>query len=364
LYGITLLRMKTENDKSLIIKDPISIKPLTTCLNDTSATYKFYWFISLLEEVENKNFLIKKQDIFAGMIANSWYTINYFKLSFGKQDRLERAAEQILINEGLHIDEKKSQIVSVLKKTQHPGTLKALRYFDGEVPHRFLSPWFSKDKGNKKKVYARSKSFENDCIYAIDEHNIIINPKWIAYLYHNSGILKQFCYWRLGLYLQKHNPNVPDIPNKLIREPKRKSLIKQRKEFWDIVINHHGSLNCIYTKKQLTVGNYAVEHFIPHAFVSHDLMWNLIPADKSFNSRKGDKLPSFDEYFESYYDLQIIALETISSLLPKSKFLEDYLSIIPDLNLMTIDKTAMKDLFKNNIQPLITIAGNNGFEYM
>lgn len=345
--------------------DPLSINLLAACLNDTSATYKFYWFISLLEEIEKENFLIKKLDLFAGMIANSWYTINYFKLSFGKQDRLERAVEQILVNEKLHIDEKKHEIKNALKNTKHIDTIRTLRYFDGEVPHRFLSPWFKKDKGNKQEIYTLSQSFENGCLYAVNEQEIIINPQWFTYLLQNSGILKQFCYWKLSLYLQRHNPNVPDIPNKLVREPKRKSLIKQRKEFWDIVINHHGSLNCIYTKKPLTVGNYAVEHFVPHAFVSHDLIWNLIPADNNFNSQKSDKLPSFDEYFESYYDLQIIALQTISELLPKSKFLEDYLSFIPDLNLFNeINKDVVKELFKNNIQPLITIASNNGFEFM
>ncbi|WP_367268579.1 HNH endonuclease domain-containing protein [uncultured Pedobacter sp.] len=40
-------------------------------------------------------------------------------------------------------------------------------------------------------------------------------------------------------------------------------------------------------------GSFAVEHFIPYAFVSHDLIWNLIPADPSFNSRKNNKLPGW-----------------------------------------------------------------------
>ena len=56
--------------------------------------------------------------------------------------------------------------------------------------------------------------------------------------------------------------------------------VNQRKNFWDIVVNELGSVDCIYTGKRLTIGNYAVEHFIPYAFVSHDLIWNLIPADK------------------------------------------------------------------------------------
>ena len=32
--------------------------------------------------------------------------------------------------------------------------------------------------------------------------------------------------------------------------------------------------------------NFALDHFIPHAFVSHDLIWNLLPIEKRFNSIK------------------------------------------------------------------------------
>lgn len=214
-------------------------------------------------------------------------------------------------------------------------------------------------------MYNLSSSFQNDCLYSVDENHIILNPRWIDYLNHNSGILKQFCYWRLSLYLQKHNPNIPDIPNKLVKEPLRKSLNRHRKEFWDLVISQHGTINCIYTGKPLTVGNYAVEHFIPYAFVSHDLMWNIIPSDQSFNSTKSDKLPNVDEFFEPYFNLQIAVLETILKLSPKNRFLEDYLSFIPDLKLIgTPDKKLIKELFQDNINPLITIASNNGFEFM
>ena len=51
------------------------------------------------------------------------------------------------------------------------------------------------------------------------------------------------------------------------------------------------------------IGDYAVEHFIPFQFVTHDLMWNLIPSSPSFNSLKGDKLPDLNLYFKSFYEL-------------------------------------------------------------
>ena len=46
---------------------------------------------------------------------------------------------------------------------------------------------------------------------------IEINEEWIKYLNQNIKVLKDFCYWNLVIFLQAKNPNVPDIPNKLIK---------------------------------------------------------------------------------------------------------------------------------------------------
>ena len=321
--------------------------------------------MSILEAVEKGHHQIKKQGLFAGMVANAWYTINYFNLSFGKQDRLQRAIKQILSLEHIAIDAKKEQIIETLSRTAKPDTIRHLRYFDGEVPYRFLSPWFSRIKGSKHEIYQLSQDFSNDCLYTLNEHEVIINPKWIAYLTENSGILKAFCYWHLCIYLQKHNPNVPDIANKLFKRPQRSGLLKQRKEFWDIVINKSGPVKCIYTDTYLHLNAYAVEHFVPFAFVSHDLIWNLIPADKRFNSSKSDKLPIMDKHFDAYFELQELAMKTIFDVSPANKLLQDYLTILPDLNaLNSLNRDTLKIRFRENIQPLITIAANNGFQYM
>ena len=346
----------------------LPINLLASCFNSTSATYKFYWFISLIEAVDHGRYQINKQDLFAGMMANAWYTVNYFNVSFGKQDQLQRAIEQLIALENLSIDTKKPAIVEKLKASDNTVTHRLLRYFDGEVPYRFLSPWFLNTKGDRKQIYQLSQSFSNDTLYAVNELEVIINPKWIPYLSQNSGILKSFCYWHLSLYLQKHNPNVPDIPNKLIKPPLRNSLTKQRKDFWDLVIQHNGPVNCIYTKRALDIGNYAVEHFVPYAFVSHDLLWNLIPADKNFNSSKCDKLPSMSRHFDRYCDLQVLGLTTVLSNAHNrttEKLLQDYLTFIPDLNDFTsLDPNILKARFKDNVGPLITIASNNGFEFL
>lgn len=340
---------------------PIAL--LAASFNNTSATYKYYWLLSILSELEEGNTVIPKHRLFAGMISAAWYTVNYFHISFGKQDQLQRAIGRIRELEDITIDEKQETVKQKIISSLNPLTARTIRYFDNEVPHRYLSPWFPESKGNRSEIYQRSADFENNCPYALDEQNITINPLWHTYLIQHVGILKAFCYWHLSLYLQKHNPNVPDIPNKLIKPAKRNSLLNQRR-FWNTVIDHTGPLECIYTQKKLIHGNFAVEHFIPYAFVSHDLIWNLIPADPSFNSRKNNKLPRTEDYFDGFYQLQKTALEIMSENYPKEPIMDEYLSLFPHGDANRLSETDLRRKFLDNIEPLLIIANNNGFEYM
>ena len=348
---------------NLPIQPGLPIHLLSACFNNTSATYKYYWFLSIIQSVEEDKTVILKKELFARMISNAWYTVNYFHISFGKQDKLQRAIEFVKDYELLTIDAARNAIFHRLSATTNAQSLRELRHFDNQVPHRFLSPWFP--GMNRARIYSASGYFENQCLYSLNPDSIVINAGWITYLTENSRVLKDFCYWNLALYLQAKNPNVPGIPGKLIKPATRNSLADQRRNFWDIVLKELGSIDCIYTGKKLTVGNYAVEHFIPFSFVTHDLVWNLIPADSSFNSSKNDKLPSLNTYFDSFFSIQKTALEIIKTKAPSNKYLEDYLTIFSDLDVLNDSPgNFTKENFKNRLQPLITIASNNGFEFM
>lgn len=349
---------------NLPVSTCLPINKLASVFGSTSATYKFYWLISLIELVEEGNIEIPKRKIFSRMISNSWYTINYFHISFGKQDLIQDTIHLLKEDEKITIDEKLNKIRTILISSQKQSTINSLYHFDKQVPHWFLSPWYPKNIGEtdskrEKRIYAESKSFIKNPLYALYDDEIIINPTWINYLKENARVLKDFCYWNLVMFLQMKNPNVPDIANKLIKPAVRNSLKKQRTDFWDLVIGELGSITCIYTEKKLTVGHYAVDHFVPYNFVSHDLIWNLIPAEQSFNSHKGDKLPPIEEFFNSFYNLHKKGIDIVRKINPKNKFLEEYLAIFPDL-----DKSFTNANFKDRIQPLITIASNNGFEFL
>jgi len=253
------------------------------------------------------------------------------------------------------VDTSKQGIINRLLVSTNKETIKELNHFDHNVPFKFLSPWLGAH--NERLMYQRSQENYNYPPYSLYKDCILMQPDWMDYFQRNAGVLKDFCYWNLALYLQGKNPNVPDLPNKLKRPDKRGSLLKHKKDFWDLVITELGSVDCIYTGKKLITGTYAVEHFVPFQYVAHDLMWNLVPADPNFNSIKSDKLPNLDSYFDNFFEVQKEGVKIVKQLNPKNKFLEDYLSIFPTLDFS-------KDKYRETIEPMLMIASNNGFRYM
>jgi hypothetical protein len=344
----------------------LDISKLAGIFNNTSSTYKYYWFISIIEACEHNLRVISKKELFARMLCNAWYTVNYFHVSFGSQDLIQQAVQVITQVEKIPVNIRKEDLLLILLNTENTTTVNLLKHFDKNVPHWFLSSWITRERGEsdslyKSKIYGQSLNESNQTLYALLPDRIEINTMWNSYLKENARILKDFCYWNLSMFLQVRNPNVPNIPGKLIKPPMRRSLSKQRKEYWDIAINELDGVDCIYTNNKLTADNYALDHFVPHAFVSHDLIWNLVPVDISFNSIKSDKLPNMDNHFNNFFNIQKSAFEIITAVNPKSRLIDEYIYLFS-----TVDKKLSfeYDKFREIISPLISIASNNGFTYL
>lgn len=78
--------------------------------------------------------------------------------------------------------------------------------------------------------------------------HVEVNEQWTGYLQENYTILTSFAYWNLTNFLQVRNPNVPNIPGKLIKPEERNNLSNQR-EFWNTAINNGLEVHCLYTGK-------------------------------------------------------------------------------------------------------------------
>ncbi|MNK21257.1 hypothetical protein D3C87_395100 [compost metagenome] len=343
----------------------LNIHYLSSVFNNTSATYKYYWLLAIIDVIEDGKRSADKKELFARMLANSWYTVNYFHISFGSQDLIQQAIKTIATTEAIPINIRKDQLETILLTSKNKNTISLLRHFDKNVPHWFLAPWISKNKGEnytqyRSRIYLESQRFHNQALYSLYADHIEFNPIWIEYIKSNAKILKDFCYWNLSNFLQIRNPNVPDIPGKLIKPPLRGTLANQRKNYWDIVFKELETVQCIYTDSKLNISNYALDHFVPHAFVSHDLIWNLAPIDVTYNSKKSDRLPNLDLHFDKFYDLQKTAFEIVSEISPRSKLLEEYVYLF---KLQDNKPTFSYDQLKDAIAPLISMAANNGFQF-
>lgn len=334
----------------------VSVKKLSSCFNNTSASYKFYWFLAILDSVSHNKEVVSKKELFCRMISISWYTVNYFHVSFGKQDKLQEAIIRLKEIEVIDVDCKEEVIFEKLFHSVNSETNSILNHFDANVPHKFLSPWLGSSV-SLKDVYAMSQENYKFPPYSLYKDKIIIQPAWFRYFFENLGLLKSFCYWHLSRFVQSRNPNLPDVTSKLIRPDKRSGLSKHKKEFWDIVIDKMNGVSCIYTDDKLFIGDYDVEHFIPFQFLAHNLMWNLIPASPIFNRAKSDKLPNLNLYFDKFYTLQTQAIDIVRSRNEKNKFLDDYLSVFSSLEIS-------EQKYRECLEPLITIASNNGFQFM
>ena len=335
---------------------------LSRIYDNTTATYKFYWFVSIIDLIcaNPGRRCFSFDEIISGMIAEAWYPIHYFRLSFGKLDSLESIILEIQRVLGIPIDASRESVRrQILQNVDRPEIRKLIHTLTLNVPYRFLSPWIP--KATDAQVLELSHDFPNNCPYAIYDKNIIIEDHWADYLVERAAILKDYSFWNLSIFLQKRNPNVPDIPSKLVRPLQRAPLTRQHR-FWDRYIQSVGHIHCIYTNEELTVGGYDLDHFIPWSFVVHDLLWNLLPSDSSINSSKSNCIPSLDLYLEPMARIQRAALRENYTSNPSDKLFEDYMVFrcsIPEL--IDASDERFLDLFKNEFTPMAQTATNMGF---
>ncbi len=336
---------------------------LPSVFSSMSASYKAYWFIGLLEcLVEEGLEEIPIRRICARMLVNAWYPVHFFKLHFGVQDLISQHNIFIKEYQGLAADICKGDLLKILAESTDKEIVDKVMHFRKQVTFRFLSPWISYK--SDAQVERDSHSYLNDAPYSINrERNVIvINKDWIGFLKSNYRLLLDYGYWVLAQYMQTKNPGVPDIPGKLIKLAVRGSLSNQRK-YWHIVFDEVRQIRCIYTKELLSADKFAVEHYIPWSFTTHDLIWNLIPADPGINSSKSNKLPE-KSFLNQFVAIQKMGLKVVFDKKPRNKLLEDYAvfgASVPEL--LALSDSRFYELYDNQISPQLQLAHQLGFAY-
>jgi hypothetical protein len=375
---------------SLPISNSLNISALSGLFNETTTSYKYLYFLSLLDILKRNNFdvscPITFQEIIIEMLANAWFPHTYFKLSFGTQDKITQKLDSLNLEITEPILKFTDTDKKMLRKTISSQKINdTISYFKKYVPFRLLCPFLeeelkvenvSRGRGNdldlampniakkyfeiKKPLYCFNSIEYKDC------NSIIFSSEWAKYLQDHYQIVRGWASWEFLKYMQQKNPNIPNVVNKLFIPQKRDSL-KNQTQYWKTILTDQ-EINCIYSKVKLNQDNISLDHYLPWSFVAHDLLWNLIPTIKSVNSSKSNNLPS-DQYFNDFIKLQHLGL-TISHQYylkyHKQKIWEKYTeAFISDLKISNFDNLLNFEILTNayntTLNPLISLATNQGF---
>ncbi len=352
----------------------LPVNHLAAAFNDTTNSYKFYWFLAILENVKDGILTIAIDDLIIDMIGEVWYPINYFKLSFGRQDQFEKTIKEIQLKLGCPKDISKQELkIQLIQNKETSEISQLIHRLTRWVPQRFLRPWFTDELRGMQDHYVNRAIIEraernfvntkNPSLYRFTKENMIeISPVWKDYMQLHLKILNGFIYWHLINYLQKCNPNVSNITTKLF-PPEHRQLSSARK-FWNKYITAKGQIKCIYSAQPILIENYSIDHFLPWSFTGHDQLWNLLPTNREVNSSKSDNLPSTN-YLEDFVALQYDAFHTVLREVPnRVKLFEDYSILfhqtLNEISIMKNDEFAAHLL--NSMKPQLQIAKNMGFQ--
>lgn len=344
---------------------------------DTTNSYKLVWFLAILSLLKRgEEHSLRLADIFTEMAVAAWHPVCLYRLSLGRQDKLQDVIWEIKQKSGLQTNATPEAIRKFVDtSTEAQGNLE---YFKRYVPTRFLTPWFADKLRGERDDTTRTREIETMAkesqrtpfasLYFFEgsgsRGSIRLNDSWRSFLTDNLGIVQSFAEHHFALYLQARNPNVPGVVNKL-RAPTMRQLTVAR-DFWRLVrrdfdkAGKAAEFKDIYSERQLA-NSFSIDHFLPWSFVVHDLIWNLTPVEAATNSSKNDILPDLDLYLPRLAKLHFAAIEAAKK---RPKFLEDYTDCFKQdaAGLLALGETGFATKYREVILPQAQIAMNQGFQ--
>lgn len=237
------------------------------------------------------------------MIASAWYMVSEYHLNLGPSDTLEALVNYVYKVSGLMSNESQTKVLAYLEQLEDREFKNKKNILSYNVPYRLQAPFIPSLRGkawdiSKPRLAERINREKKLIYYFLDiqgiKSEICVQPEWIDYITKNHEIIKGWIQYNLILYLQKRNPSVPGIANKLYPPQERK--LERVKKYWKAVVKV-SPIYDIYGDNEITQSNLSIDHFIPWSYVAHDELWNLNPTTRSINSRKSNCLPDWNRYF-------------------------------------------------------------------
>ncbi len=357
---------------SLPESNDVNIGAVAGSFGNVTNSYKFYWALAILDAVHEQHQRTVSVDwLLSRMVARVWHPVHYFRLQFGKSDKLTRCADLVKGETSLTSDSSVADVTAACAGIPRSSPAGRQRDELGRyVPFRFIRPFFAAEtKGlqehevNPRLRVLAEQSFRaaRPPLYRFLNAEIEFSEAWFVYLLEHVEVLRGFVNWHLLRYLQARNPNVGNISGKLA--PPEARDLTDAKRFWRAAIKDSAAGRCIYSGLGLPATGFSVDHFLPWSFVAHDAMWNLCPTLPEVNSAKGDWLPDLGRYLRPFVSVQYKALQHVGPGCAES-LLEDYALLFATGSrneLLAVSEQDFGSRLENALRPQFQIAANCGF---
>lgn len=297
--------------------EQLNIASLSRLFDNKAECYKLFWFQAILNHVCKGQQEIRFEDLIDHMIASAWYMVTEYHLNLGPRDKLEEAVNYISRRTAMLPNVKQQEILDWLRSCTDGAVIRYKRSLTLNVPYRLQAPFLTEFRGDTwncgtRELAGRINQQQQLMYYFLDyaglDTRIRIVPEWMEYLLQNQEILRGWIQYHMILYLQRRNPSVPGISDKLYPPQERK--LEKVKKYWKL-LSTLAPIREIYGENRLASDNISIDHFVPWSYVAHDEFWNLHPTTRAINSSKSNHLPRWEIYFPRFADLGLLSYQMI-----------------------------------------------------
>ena len=295
--------------------EDLEIQYLSRLFDNTSECYKFFWFQAIVTKILEGKTEISYGELLDEMIADAWYMVTEYHLNLGPKDNLEALVKYISQISGMKTSEKKDVILDYLRNCEDKEVMRMKRILINQVPYRLQAPFMHSLKGKDwnvpssrliERINREKRLFYYFTSFDGLQTTIIVQPEWQQYILKNQEIVKGWLQYNIILYLQKRNPSVPGIADKLCPPQERK--LEKVKKYWKLILTIR-PVHEIYNDVELDGKDLSIDHFVPWSYVAHDEFWNLHPTTRGINSSKSNNLPDWNTYFPRLCEQEFFSYE-------------------------------------------------------
>jgi Uncharacterized protein conserved in bacteria len=367
-----------------IVNPALDLQSFSHVLDNNDQGYKFFWFQAVLQLMTEQKRIISFEEIIDNMLANAWYMVTTYHLWLGPRrcsieamNKIELAVDKLNQVCSLPADASRQQIIDAIH--DNDSILKEEKMIlTKNVPYRFLSPFLDAHASpvwnNQAKMMELYNTLNQVKVLPYTfvqadtplHHAIHVNADWAVYLISQYTIIHDWIIYNEVRFLQSRNPGVPGIAQKLNPVGVRK--LENVKKLWKVVLTNT-SVPDIYTDQLINQEHYDIDHFVPWSFVASDELWNLIPAEKSLNCSKSNKLPNWDEYSDKFADKQYLLYQQIFTFPDiKHEFTKCYKDnlnnqwAVEQLYIPNHSYQEFHSILMENLKPIYDAAKDQGFE--